>query len=144
MYTYYYTGLLKEMMIVGKSCSKYSATKDQQLSVKECGLKLLIPAQVMIPVNASYKITANGLWGGIFEFSENSQLVSGVCHISISSSSQFNRPVTVQLEHYVNITDEKQANILVLLLLNLVHPSSLNTYQEDHFVLVHNMALYML
>ena len=95
MYTYYYTDLLKEMTIVGKSCSKYSDTKDQQLSVKKCGLKLLIPAQVMIPVDASHKITANGLWGGIFEFPENSQLVSGVCHISISSSSQFNRPVTV-------------------------------------------------
>ena len=109
---YVYTDLLKEMMIVGKSCSKFSATKDQQLLVKECGLKILTPAQVITAVDASYEISANGLWGGKFEFPENSQLISGVCHISISSSSQFNRPVTVQLEHCANITDKKQAKYL--------------------------------
>ena len=132
MYMYYYTDLLKEMIIVGKSCSKFSATKDQQLSVKECRLKLLIHAQAITPVDASYDISANGLWGGKFEFPENSQLISGVCHISISSSSQFNRPVTVQLEYCANIMTRNKQNISVLLLLNLVHPSSLNTYQEDH------------
>ena len=100
------------MMIVGESYSKFSAAKYQQLSVNECGLKILIPAQVITPVDASYEIFANGLWGGKFEFPENSQLVSGVCHISISSSSQLNKPVTVQLEHCANITDEKQAEYL--------------------------------
>ena len=100
------------MTIVGQSYCKYSAAKDQQLLVKKCGLKILIPAQVITPVDSSYEITANGLWGGKFEFPENSQLISGVCHISISSSSQLNRPVTVQLEHCANITDEKQVEYL--------------------------------
>ena len=112
MYTYYYTDLLKDVMIVGKNCYKYSAIEDQRLSVKECGLKLLIPAQVITPVDALYEITVNGLWCGKFEFPKNSQLVSGVCHISVTSSSQLNKPVTVQLEHCVNITDKKQAKYL--------------------------------
>ena len=52
------------------------------------------------------------MWGGKFEFPNNNQLVSGVCHISISSLFQLNKPVTVQLEHCVHITDEKQAKCL--------------------------------
>ena len=97
------------MRIVGKSYLELSAAKNQELSVKECGLKILIPAQVITPVDASYEITAKGLWGGEFEFPENSTLISGVCYISLSSSSQLNKPVTVQLEHCANITEEKQA-----------------------------------
>ena len=42
------------MLIVGKNFSKFSAAKDQQLSVEECGLKILIPT--LIPVDASYWI----------------------------------------------------------------------------------------
>ena len=103
-------------MIVGESYSKYSAAKDQQFSVEECGLNIFIPAQVITPVDIPYEITANGLWGGKFEFPENSLLVSGVCHISVSSSSQLNKPITVQLEHCVNITDEKQAKYLCFVL----------------------------
>ena len=98
------------MVIVGKNYSKFSAAEDQQLSVEECGLKILIPAQVITPVDASYEITANGLWGDKFEFPENSILISGVCYIS--SSSQFNKPAKVQLEHCANITDKKQAKYL--------------------------------
>ena len=109
MYNYYYTGLFKGMVIVGKKYSKFNAAEDQQLSVEECGLKILMPAQV---VDGSYEITANGLWGGKFEFPENTILISGVCYISVSSSSQLTKPVKVQLEHCANITDEKQAEYL--------------------------------
>ena len=100
------------MVIVGKNYSKFSAAADQQLLVEECGLKILIPAQVITPVDASYEITANGLWGGKFEFPENTTLISGVCYISVSSSSQLKKPVTVQLEHCANINDMKQAEYL--------------------------------
>ena len=100
------------MMIIGKSYSKFSATKDQQLSIEKCGLNILIPTEVIILIEASYEITANGLWGGKFEFPENTTLISGVCYISVSSSSQLNKPVTIQLEHCANITDEKQADYL--------------------------------
>ena len=85
---------LEQIMIVGKNYSKFSDAKDQQLLLEECGLKILIPAQVITPVNA--KITANGLWSDKFEFPESSQLISGVCYISVSSSSRLNKPVTVQ------------------------------------------------
>ena len=90
----------------------FSAAKDQQLSVEECGLKIVIPAQDVRPVDASYEISANGLWGGKFEFPEKSQLISGVCYISVSSSCQLNKPITVVLEHCANIIDEKQAGYL--------------------------------
>ena len=109
MYNYYYTGLFKGMVIVGKNYSSFSPAEDQQLSVDECGLNILIPAQV---VDGSYEITANGLWGGKFELPVNTILISGVCYISVSSSSQLNKPVTIQLEHCANITDEKQAEYL--------------------------------
>ena len=99
-------------MIVGKNYSKVSAAKDQQLSVKECGLKFLIPAQVITPVDTSYEITINGLWSSKFEFPENSQLISSVCYISVSSSSPLNKPVTILLEHCANITDKKQTQYL--------------------------------
>ena len=83
-YNYYHTDVFNGMVMVGKNYSKLNAAKDQQLSVEECGLKILIPAQDIVPVNVSYKITANGLWGGKFEFPENTQLISGVCYISSS------------------------------------------------------------
>ena len=100
------------MVTVGENYSKFSAAKDQQLSVEECGLNILIPAQVISPVDTLYEISANGLWGEKFEFPENSTLISGVCYISISNWSQLNKPVTILLEHCVNITDDKQAEYL--------------------------------
>ena len=110
------------MMIVGKSCSKYSATKDQQLLVKECGLKLLIPAQVMIPVDALNKITANGLWGGIFEFPENSQLISGVCHITKLLLMDCGM-------EYLNFLKIANLSVECVLYQYLVHLSSINQLQ---------------
>ena len=106
----HYTDQFKGMVIIGNTYSKFNATEDQQLSVKECGLKILLPANVVTPVDASYEIAANGFWGGKFEFPKGSKLISGVCYIS--SSSQFNEEVTVQLEHCANITHEKQAKYL--------------------------------
>ena len=100
------------MTIVGKNYSKYNATKDQQLSVEKCGLNIIIPTEVITPIEASYEITASGLWGGKFEFPEKSTLISGVCYISVSSSSQLNKPIKVRLEHCANITDEKQSKYL--------------------------------
>ena len=73
-------------------------------------LKILIPAQDIVPVNDSYKITANGLWGGKFEFPENTQLISGVCYVS--SSFDFEKEVTIELEHCANVVDKKQAEYL--------------------------------
>ena len=104
--------LFKGMMIVGKSYCKHSAAEDQQLLVEKCGLKVLIPKQVITPVDASYEITANGLWGGKFEFPKNTKLISGVCYISVSSSSHLSKPITIELEHCANITDEKHAEYL--------------------------------
>ena len=101
------------MVIVGENYSNFSAAKDQQLSVEECGLNILIPAQVITPVDASYEITANGLWGGkYFKFPENTILISGVCNISVSGSSHLNKPITVQLEHCANVTNKKQTECL--------------------------------
>ena len=51
------------MIIVEKNYSKFSAAKDQQLSVEKCGLNILMPTDVITPREASYEITANGLWG---------------------------------------------------------------------------------
>ena len=106
------TDVINGMTVGAHKYCEYSAAKDHQLLVEECGLKILIPAQVITPVDPSYETTATGLWGGIFEFPEKSQPVSGVFHISVSRSSQLNKPVTVQLEHCANITNEKQVEYL--------------------------------
>ena len=53
-----------------------------------------------------------GLCSGKFKFFENSILISGMCYISVSSSCQLNKPVTVQLEHCANITNNKLAQHL--------------------------------
>ena len=93
------------MLIVGKNYSKFCAALDQQLSVKEHGLKLLIPAKAITPVD----VIANGLCSGKFEILEKSILISGMCYISVFSSSQLNKPLRVKLEYCANITNNKQA-----------------------------------
>ena len=93
------------MLIVGKNYSKFCAAKDQQLSVKEHGTKLLIPAKAITPVD----VTANGLYSGKFELLEKSILISGMCYILVISSSQLNKPLTVKLEYCANITNSKQS-----------------------------------
>ena len=52
--SYYYVDLFIGILIVGKNYCKCSAAKDQQLSVEECRLKLLIPTEAIIPVDALY------------------------------------------------------------------------------------------
>ena len=81
------------MVIVGKKFAKYNAAKNQSLLVEECGLRILIPEEAIIPADTSHEITANGLWGGKFEFPENTKLISSVVYISLSSSSQLHKPV---------------------------------------------------
>ena len=100
------------MLIVGEKNSKYSADKDQQFSLNEYGLNILIPAEVITPVESMYDVTAKGLWGGSFECPDGCKLVSGLYYISISSSSKLKKPVTVQLEHCAHIIDEDQTQYL--------------------------------
>ena len=133
------------MVTVGKKVCQYDAQIEHELILEECGLRLVIPREVIIPVESVYKVDAQGLWGvDKFEFSEGSTLVSAVCYISVSSSFEFNKRVTVELMHSANITDERQTQYLSFVTLNLVHPLSLTTYQEDHSPLNLNMALYLL
>ena len=99
-------------MPVGRKVCLYSATTDHELIIEECGLKIIIPAEVIVPVVSEYEVAAQGLWGGNFEFPECSKLISGVCYISISSSSPLNKPVTIELEHCAYIVNERQTKYL--------------------------------
>ena len=100
------------MVIVGNNWSEYSADKDRQFLLEECGLTILIPAEVITPVVSVYEIAAKGLFGGKFIFPTGTKLISAVCYISMSISHQLNKPVKIQLEHCANITDKKQADYL--------------------------------
>ena len=82
---------------MGKLCL-YNAHTEHELQLKECGLKVFIPEAVITPVESVYQIAAQGLWGGEFVFPEGTQLISGVCFISLSSF-ELSKPVTVQLNH---------------------------------------------
>ena len=101
------------MVIVGKKLCLYNAHTEHELILEQCGLRLVIPGEVIIPVESVYEVAVQGLWGtGKFEFPEGSTLISGVCYISVSSSSELNKPVTVELMHCAHITDERQTQYL--------------------------------
>ena len=101
------------MVTVGKKLCLYNAHTEHELILEECGLRLVIPGEVIIPIESVYEVAAQGLWGaGKFEFPEGCTLISGVCYISVSSSSELNKPVTVELMHCANITDERQTQYL--------------------------------
>ena len=101
------------MVTVGKRLCLYEAHIEHELLLEDCGLRLVIPRDVIKPLESVYKVTAQGLWGaGKFVFPEGSTLISGVCYISVSSSSELNKPVTVELMHCAHITDERQTQYL--------------------------------
>ena len=101
------------MVTVGKKLCLYNAHTEHELILEQCGLRLVIPGEVITPIESIYEVAAQGLWGaGKFEFPEGSTLISGVCYISISSSSELNKPVTVKLVHCAHITDERQTQYL--------------------------------
>ena len=101
------------MVTVGKKLCLYNAHTEHELILEQCGLRLVIPEEVITPIESIYEIAAQGLWGlGKFEFPEGSTLISGVCYIAISSSSELNKPVTVELIHCAHITDERQRRYL--------------------------------
>ena len=101
------------MVTVGKKLCLYSAHTDHELILEECGLRLVIPAQVIMPIESEYEVAVQGLWGaGKFQFPEGSTLISGVCYVSVSNSSKLNKAVTVKLMHCAHLTDERQTQYL--------------------------------
>ena len=101
------------MVTVGKKLCLFNAHTEHELILEECGLRLVIPGEVIIPIESVYEVAAQGLWGaGKFEFPKGSTLISGVCFISVSSLSALNKPVTVELMHCAHITDEIQTQYL--------------------------------
>jgi hypothetical protein len=62
------------------------------------------------------------LWGGDFRFPEGTSLISGVFCISISSSTQLDKPINVQLQHCADISNEIQAQYLSFIIANSEKP----------------------
>ena len=100
------------LLIVGKKICNFDTYTKQELQIEECGLKLYIPEAVITPVESVYRVEVRGLWGGEFVFLEGTKLISGVCYISISSLTELNKPVTVQLDHCADIVNESQTKYL--------------------------------
>ena len=117
-----FLGLFKGIVTVGKNVCFYKADSGHELKIEECGLRLIIPAKVIKPTKFvhEYEVAAQGLWGGKFEFPKSSKLISGVCYISVSSTSVLDKAgcfvldkaVTVELEHCAVINDETQSQYL--------------------------------
>ena len=77
------------MVTVGKKLCLYNAYTEHELILEQCGLRLVIPGEVIRPLESIYEVAAQGLWGlEKFVFPEGSTLISGVCYISVSSSSE--------------------------------------------------------
>ena len=109
-----FLGLFKGIVTVGKNVCFYKADSGHELKIEECGLRLIIPAKVIKPTKFvhEYEVAAQGLWGGKFEFPKGSKLISGVCYISVSSTSVLDKAVTVELEHCAAIINERQSQYL--------------------------------
>ena len=57
--------------------------------MEQCGLRLVIPGEVITPIESIYEVAAQGVWSaGKFVFPEGSTLINGVCYILISSLSE--------------------------------------------------------
>ena len=110
------------LLIVGKKLCLYNAHTKQELHLEECGLKLYIPEAVITPVESVYHVAVQGLWGGEFVFPEGTKLISGICYISISSSTELNKPVTVQLDHCADIVNETQTKYLSFVVADSTKP----------------------
>ena len=92
------------MVTVGKKLCLYNAHTEHELILEECGLRLIIPGEIITPIESVYEVATQGLWGaGKFNFPESCILISGVC---------YNKPVTVELMHCAHITDERQTQYL--------------------------------
>ena len=97
------------MVAVGRNLCLFSAHTEDALILQQCGLRLVIPGVVITPIESVYEVSTQGLWGlGKLEFPEGSTIISGVCYISVSSSSELNKPFTVELMHCAHITNERQ------------------------------------
>ena len=110
------------LLIVGKKLCLYNDHTKQELHLEECGLKLYIPEAVITPVESVYHVAVQGLWGGEFVFPEGTKLISGICYISISSSTELNKPVTVQLDHCADIVNETQTKYLSFVVADSTKP----------------------
>lgn len=107
-----YVDLFEGMVTIGKKLCLYNAHTKHELIMEQCGLRLVIPADVITPVESIFEVAAQGLWGGTFVFPEGTTLISAVCYISVSNSYELNKPVTVELMHCAQILNEKQTQYL--------------------------------
>ena len=83
---------------------------------------MYIPEAVITPVESVYHVAVQGLWGGEFVFPEGTKLISGICYISISSCTELNKPVTVQLDHCADIVNETQTKYLSFVVADSTKP----------------------
>ena len=67
------------MVTVGKKLCLYNTHTEHELVLEQCELKLVIPGEVIIPIESVYEIAAQGLWGaGKFVFPKGSTLISQI------------------------------------------------------------------
>lgn len=82
-----------------------------------------------------YHVIAESLCvGEQFIFPDDSQLISGVCNISITPDDELVKPVTVQLQHCAHITTADQIADLSFVVSHSHHPPyHFDLLPEGHF-----------
>ena len=68
------------MVTVGKKLYQYDAHIEQTLILEVCGLRLVIPREVITSIESVYKVAAQGLWGADNKFEFNKLKVA---HLSV-------------------------------------------------------------
>ena len=68
------------MVTIGKKLCLYNAYTEHRLILEECGLRLVIPGDVITPIESIYEIATQGLWGaGKFDFPDGCILMLYIC-----------------------------------------------------------------
>lgn len=95
----------------------------QQINWEKYGLNVSVPRGTLSLSN-TVEVSIIALVGGPFKFPINTKLVSAVYSISISSEPLF-QPLSLEVQHCVNLTEEAQTNCLKFAIAPISKPSGL-------------------
>lgn len=98
---------LCDVSVVGDRLFPISGGGPQLLEWEECGFKIHVPEGAM---SGPCNIAVMTIVAGQFDFPKGTELVSAV--YAISTSKKLNKPVTVEIQHCVAITNVKQGQRL--------------------------------
>ena len=109
LFFFIFTDTLK-VRSIGKRLYSVSGKADEVLSWEKMGIDICVPAGV-ISSGGFCDIAVVAVLSGDFIFPDNSLPVSGV--FAVGTSCALEKPLTIKLQHCVDISSEKDADMMV-------------------------------